>query len=86
MRYVVVTMFDSAAQVYSQPQYVASLGGFQRSFADEVNTPRDGNQLHRHPGDFHLYELGFFDDNSGVHELHDKPRLVSRAVDLVKSD
>lgn len=86
MRYVVVTIFDSAAQVYSQPQFVASLGGFVRGFSDEVNTPRDGNQLHRHPGDFHLYELGFFDDNAGSFDMHDKPRLVTRAVDVVKSE
>jgi hypothetical protein len=57
--------------------FVPSVGVAIRSFSDEVNRQSDDNQLHNHPDDFDLYELGEFDDNSGTFALHDQPKLLS---------
>jgi len=78
----IVSIFDTAIEAYSQPQFVASLGGFQRSFADEVNRVDPQNGLNAHPEHMILYHLGEFDDGTGKFELFDTPRQLAHAVDL----
>ena len=60
-----------------QPKFVPSIGVAIRSFSDEVNRQDAENQLFNHPDDFDLYEMGEFDDNTGLFTLHDQPKLVS---------
>jgi hypothetical protein len=57
--------------------FVPSVGVAIRSFSDEVNRKDPENQLHNHPDDFDLYELGEFDDNTGLFALHEQPKLLS---------
>jgi len=57
--------------------FVPSVGVAIRSFSDEVNRKDPENQLFNHPDDFDLYELGEFDDNTGLFALHDAPKLLS---------
>ena len=76
MNLVVVSIFDLAAQSYGRPVFIPSQGLAIRSFSDEVNKP-DGGDLHNHPEDFVLYELGGFDDNTGRFNLHDDRRFSS---------
>lgn len=61
----VVSIFDSAADVYSRPVFVASLAQAVRSFSDEVNRVGPDNELNRHPQDFQLFHVATFDDNKG---------------------
>jgi len=68
---------DRAAEAYGRPMFVPSTGVALRSFADEINRAADDNQLYNHPDDFDLYEFGIFDDNSGVFELYEQPKLLS---------
>lgn len=75
MNLVVVSIFDLAAQSYGRPVFIPSQGLAIRSFSDEVNKP-DGGDLHNHPEDFVLYELGGFDDNTGRFNLHDDPKVL----------
>ncbi|AXH74423.1 MAG: nonstructural protein [Microviridae sp.] len=77
-----VSVFDSAAQIYGQPFFVTAIGAAIRSFTDEVNRIADDNQLYHHTSDFTLYEIGTFDDVAGVLLVQDKPRLITRAVDV----
>lgn len=65
MKLNVVAMFDKAAGVYGQPFVVAAVGQAIRSFQDQVNRVDDQNVVNRHPADFELYRLGYFDDGSG---------------------
>jgi hypothetical protein len=57
--------------------FVPSAGVAIRSFSDEINRNNADNQLFNHPDDFDLYELGEFDDNSGLFALHEQPKLLS---------
>jgi len=68
---------DRAADAYGRPMFVPSTGVAIRSFSDEINRAADDNQLYNHPGDFDLYEFGVFDDNSGIFDLYDQPKLLS---------
>lgn len=64
MKLKVFGIRDSKAMAFLQPYFSPSVGGAVRAFADEVN---DGKgMITKHPDDFILYELGEFDDNTGL--------------------
>ena len=77
MKLVLCTVKDRAADAFGRPMFVPSVGVAIRSFSDEVNRKDPDNQLHNHPDDFDLYELGEFGDNTGFFALHDQPKLLS---------
>ena len=87
----VVSVYDSAAQCYSQPSFVPTVGTAVRSFQDIM---KDSNsQCAKHPEDFVLYHIGVFNDELGYLEplIDDsesgtpvfKPRMLARAIDYV---
>jgi hypothetical protein len=77
MKLVLCSVKDRAADAYGRPMFVPSVGVAIRSFSDEVNRKDSENQLFNHPDDFDLYELGEFDDNTGLFALHEQPKLLS---------
>ena len=77
MKLVLCAVKDRAAEAFARPMFVPSTGVAIRSFSDEVNRSDPDNQLHNHPDDFDLYEFGIFDDNTGIFELHEQPKLLS---------
>lgn len=77
MKLTLCTVKDRAADAFGRPMFVRSIGEAIRSFSDEVNRKADDNQLYNHSDDFDLFELGEFDDNTGLMSLHDQPKLVS---------
>ena len=66
MRRLVVSVFDSATQLYGSPIFVVSRGSAIRAFLDEVNRSSQDNALFAHPEDFELRLLSEFDDETGV--------------------
>jgi len=77
MKLIICTVKDRAADAYGRPMFVPSTGVAIRSFSDEINRNNAENQLYNHPDDFDLYELGEFDDNTGLFTLHEQPKLLS---------
>jgi hypothetical protein len=77
MKLTLCTVKDRAADAFGRPMFVRSIGEAIRSFSDEVNRKAEDNQLYNHSDDFDLFELGEFDDNTGLMTLHDQPKLVS---------
>jgi len=82
MNQVIVSVKDTAAQVFGRPVFVPSIGVAMRSFRDEVNRKDSTEDLARHPDDFELYELATFDDATGIIVMLPEPRMVARAKDL----
>lgn len=66
MKYLILTVRDRAAAAFGTPMYHMSRGSAIRGFADEVNRCAEHNMLFHHPEDFDLFELGTFDDSSGL--------------------
>lgn len=77
MRIVVFSCFDVAAGVYGRPQFYASKGLAIRAFTDEVNRQAEDNALQKHPADFQLFHVGYFDDVEGVFEPMKPERVVT---------
>lgn len=82
MEKVVCSVRDSAAEIFGQPFFVPSRGVALRSFADEVNRAAVDNALNQHPEDFILYELGVFDESTGLFNCHE-PQQLSRGKDVL---
>lgn len=74
---------DSAADAFGRPFVVPTLGLATRSFIDEVANPQSA--FHSHPGDYTLFELGSFDDNTGKFESLESPRQIMRGQEAVTS-
>lgn len=84
MKLVIVVVRDRSADVFAQPMFVANRGSAIRSFADQVNDSRDEkNILNRHPEDFDLFELGTYDDSTGLFESG-VPKQIAVGKDLVR--
>lgn len=82
MQYYVCCVFDVAAGVFSRPFFTASAGLALRSFTDEVNRADVNNPMNTHPGDFQLFHLGSFDDESGEFKQDSRPTRVCLASDV----
>lgn len=78
----VYAILDDKSGLYSLPFYNQHDGIALRIFGDEVNNPQ--SNLNKHTGDFHLYKLGTFNDESGEFENSDKPKFLAHGVDFVK--
>lgn len=79
MKLAIVSVRDSASELFGRPIFVQAVGQAMRSFADEVNG--DQSDVAKHPDDFELFQLGLFDDSSGQFETSG-PQLLARAKDL----
>lgn len=85
MKQYVVSVFDSAMQAFARPIFVPALGVAIRSFADEVNRQAPDNQMHQHPDDFELFELGTFDEETGQFTNLENVRSLGRGKDVKQS-
>lgn len=73
---IVCAVKDRAADAFGRPFFVPTQGVAIRSFMDEVLRDAADNQLHQHPDDFDLYELGSFDDSNGMIVMLSEPKLL----------
>lgn len=80
---IVVSVRDSATQLFGQPFYVSAVGQALRSFTDEVNRKAQDNPLYNHSEDFELHELASFDDETGEYfEPASGKRVLARGKDV----
>lgn len=84
MKQVVVAVRDSAVDAYARPFFVPSTAVAVRSFRDEVN--RAESPMHAHPGDYELFELGSFDEESGKFENLASVRSLVRGADVKEKE
>jgi hypothetical protein len=85
MLQVIVSVKDTAAQVFGRPVFVPAVAVAVRSLRDEVNRKDSEQDIARYPDDFELYEIGAFDDSTGIVQVLEMPRMVARAKDLKES-
>lgn len=83
MKYKIVAVRDRVADVFSNPFFVASTGAAIRSFGDEVNNKREGNQYAAHPEDFDLFYVGEYDDADASFDVV-RPQQIAVGKDLVR--
>lgn len=74
------SVFDSASQTFGSPICVVHAGLAMRSFMTEMRSPESA--WSKYPGDFALYEVGAFDDVTGLLIPLDKPRVLLQGSDV----
>ena len=60
MIYKIFSVYDSKAQIYTNPFYQHNQQMAMRTFSDAINHPE--HQFARNPEDYTLFEVGVFDD------------------------
>ena len=78
------SVYDTVAKVYAPPFYVNTVGEAVRSLANAVNDKNMGD-LCKHPKDFILFEIGSWDDNTGLLTAVVPPERLGLASDFVDS-
>lgn len=76
-------VYDLKAVAFLQPFFSNSNGSAIRAFEDVVN---DGQSpIAKHPGDYQLFELAGFDDNTGSLVPLSPTKLLCSGSDFVKA-
>lgn len=84
MLFTVFSIRDTAVGVWLPPIYARSKGEMLRNFADGVADAQ--SKLAKHPGDFALFELGTFDDQSCTFNMLSAPIRLCMALDFMKPE
>ena len=79
MKLLVFSVFDSKAEVYGTPIFFATKGLAIRAFSDQVNRP--DSPLNAHSGDFTLFEIGEFSQDTGMLESHKTPYSLGTGLE-----
>ena len=75
------SVFDVKANMFGVPFFAVSVGVASRMFADLVVDSR--STIYRYPADFALYEIGDFNETSGLFTSLDRPNHVCNASEFV---
>lgn len=78
----VMAAFDKKAAAFMQPFYASRPEVGLRSFQEAANI--EDHQVCKHPEDFSLFQLGTWDDNTGLFQLYPTPKHVAEAINLKK--
>lgn len=81
MIYKVFSVHDSAADAYLPPWFCRTVGEATRSFEEAANDVN--HSFGRHPSDFTLFELGEFDDETGMISMLKTSSNLGKALDYV---
>lgn len=77
MKNKIYSIFDEKAEIFSTPFFQQNDAMAIRSFQDLANDPN--STVHKHPEDYKLYEIGHFEDLSGLIVPIDPPRFIINA-------
>lgn len=75
-------VYDSKAEIYTHPSFLPTRAVAVRQFAELVNDGK--HEFSRHPEDYSLFELGTFDDGSGLIAPTLAPIHCCGAIDMLE--
>lgn len=76
-------VYDSKAACYFTPFFFPNAGQAIRSFMDEAN--RAGSMMNKHPADYTLFELGTYDDATGLFAQPAQPVNHGQAASFLRA-
>lgn len=77
----VFSVLDKAVGAYLPPVFARSRGEMLRSFSQAVNTP--DHQFAKHSVDYTLFQIGTWDDNSGMFQPMEPQRILG-AIEVLE--
>lgn len=79
----ILTVKDRALNIHNLPFTQQTTAQAVRGFTDEINN--QGSALAQHPDDYDLYIIGHYDEVTGTLVPLERPELVVRGKDLVRT-
>ena len=83
MKLKVYSIYDKAAKAYNQPFFTQNKALAIRMFSDNVNS-QEATTITNHPEHFSIFEIGEYDDATGLITSHVEPKFVSTALELIE--
>lgn len=80
---LIFSIFDSKAGYFHTPHFIKSRGDAVRSFIESANDKT--HFVGKHPEDYCLFELGCFDDLSGIVTVFGTPKSLGIASSMIYS-
>lgn len=80
----VFSVFDEKAQTFGRPMLMVHKGEAIRAFSDVLKDEK--TLIAKHPEDYKLYNLGTFDDISGMLIALDIPEFMNNATDFIAAE
>lgn len=86
MKLRLFSLYDSGVGAYLKPFWADHKANAIRSFIQLINDKSDNNNMvANHPDQFVLFEIGEFDQNSGVFSSYQTPLSLGNGVEYVKA-
>lgn len=82
MKLIVVAVRDAKAAAFMAPAFVQTLGLAVRSFGEQINGREP--TVSKYPGDFDLYEIGTYDDQTALLDPCIPPKVVVTGLSCVE--
>lgn len=82
--HAVFVVRDVCVDTYMIPMFFQNRAAAVRALGDAVNKASEDNQFYQHPEHFQLYEVGVFDDSTGLVVPHVVPEFVVDCQSLVR--
>lgn len=82
MKLNVYSIFDKTAMAFITPFFMHNDGIAIRAFSDSVNSGDPNSTIAQHYEQFALYELGVFDDSTGVIDPRDDARCIISGLEV----
>lgn len=82
----IFSCYDSKAEAYLNPFLLRSRGEALRSFENVVNTPDNNSWIYKNPEDYTLFEIGEFDERTGVIKAYEAKVSLGSGNDFKKSE
>lgn len=79
----IFTVYDTKAEAYLQPFFMQTRGAAIRGFTELVNDKN--HSFGKYPADYVLFEIGSFDDHTGLISANIAPLSVGVGIDFLKS-
>lgn len=76
----IYAILDSKAAAFGNPFYMRSIGEAVRAFNDEAK--KENSMVKNYPEDFTLFELGDYDQVTGIIKPLQAPKSIGNAVSL----
>lgn len=77
---IAVAIRDQAVAAFNRPWFMSTRNAAIRAFGEACQDQNPQNGLRNHPDDFALFELGEFDDQTGVLKpLAEGPKQIALA-------
>jgi hypothetical protein len=78
------SVFDSKAEVFGTPIFFATKGLATRAFEDQCN--RSDSPIANHPGDYTLFCIGEFDQDTGLLTPLQTPASLGTGVEFKNNE